>query len=199
MAVKLNAVVLAGGESRRMGEDKAQISLSGQTQLERVCALADDVCDNVFVSVRNFESADALRKRFPLLQDVEDAAGPLAGILAALLHDPTSDWLVLACDLPLLDNATLSALASAAKADRESAAIAIGSEQQTGLPEPLCAVWRANMIELIRARLANDQLCARKCLILSGARIIAPVTAGALDNMNTPEDRLRLQRAVEAI
>ncbi|MFK8053193.1 MAG: molybdenum cofactor guanylyltransferase [Woeseiaceae bacterium] len=188
MKTSLKALVLAGGQSRRMGRDKAHVSLSGVTQLDRTCALAKQVTEQVFVSVRNLETADELRRRYALIADVPGAEGPLAGVLAAFESDPQADWLVLACDLPKLDLATLAVLVRSAAEDGQSKALAMGSEVHDGLPEPLCAIWRSTLKGLIQQRVAAQRYCARKCLILGDCRIIPPVSPGALANMNTPED-----------
>ncbi|MEL7297839.1 MAG: molybdenum cofactor guanylyltransferase [Pseudomonadota bacterium] len=188
----LTTLVLAGGESRRMGRDKAGITNDGLTQLERTVQLARSVSDEVFVSVRRVADADAQRRAFALIEDDTRASGPLAGILAALTLMPERDWLVLACDLPRLDAPTLSALQAAAIEDSDSPAIAIASEQDGALPEPLCAVWRAAMLPTILSQSDAGKFCPRKCLLIAEARKLAPVTTGALDNMNTPEDLARI-------
>ena len=185
------ALVLAGGQSRRMGEDKAAIVVDGQPLLARTAALAAPFCDAVHVSVRTAADADALRRRWPLIEDATDGQGPLAGVLAALRARPDADWLVLACDLPRLDHATLEALLEAAASAADAPAIAMASERD-GTPEPMCAVWRAGMAPRIAARLAEDRRCARRCLIDAGVPTVTPVTAGALANMNVPEDRRAL-------
>lgn len=181
------ALLLAGGESRRMGTDKAAIEVGGQSMLERTAALAADVSDAVFVSVRDAATSDALRRQWPLIEDAPDGVGPLAGILAALRQHEDVDWLVLACDLPKLDIATLRALRDAAAQQPEATALAMRSERD-GTPEPLCAVWRAPMREHIEDRLAADLRCPRRLLLDSGVPLVDAVTPGALANMNAPED-----------
>ena len=181
------ALLLAGGESRRMGRDKAAIEIEGETMLARTARLAADACDDVFVSVRSAGAVDALRRQWPVIEDAPDGSGPLAGILGALRARPDVDWLVLACDLPKLDAATLAALLSAAKAAPDALAVAMQSERD-GTPEPLCAVWRPALVERIERQLAEDRRCPRRCLIEAAVPLVPPVTKGALANMNAPED-----------
>lgn len=181
------ALLLAGGESRRMGRDKAAIEVDGETMLARTARLAADACDEVFVSVRSAGAVDALRRRWPLIEDASDGTGPLAGILGALRTRPGVDWLVLACDLPRLDAATLAALLAAAKEAPDALAVAMESERD-GTPEPLCAVWRPGMVPRIEQQLAEDRRCARRCLIEAAVPLVPPVTKGALANMNAPAD-----------
>ena len=61
-------------------------------------------------SVRADQSDDPLRARFPQIADTHENLGPIAGILAAQARHPEGAWLVLACDLPLLDAPTLEHL-----------------------------------------------------------------------------------------
>ena len=181
------ALLLAGGESRRMGRDKAAIEVGGETMLARTARLAADACDDVFVSVRSADSVDALRREWPMIEDAPDGAGPLAGILGALRARPGVDWLVLACDLPRLDAATLAALLAAAEDAPDASAVAMRSERD-GTPEPLCAVWRQDIVPRIERQLAEDRRCPRRCLIEAALPLVPAVTEGALANMNAPED-----------
>lgn len=183
----LLALLLAGGESRRMGSDKAAIEIDGQTMLARTASLAEAVAETVFVSVRALADADALRRQWPMIEDAPEGQGPLAGILAALRQHDEADWLVLACDLPLLDCATLEALKHAAACRPGAPAVAMRSERD-GTPEPLCAIWRPAMRARIEAQLAEDRRCARRCLLDAEVPLVEPVTRGALANMNAPED-----------
>ncbi|MEO1595350.1 MAG: molybdenum cofactor guanylyltransferase [Pseudomonadota bacterium] len=183
----LMALLLAGGESRRMGSDKAAIEIDGQTMLARTASLAAHVCDTVWVSVRSAAQADALRRQWPLIEDAPEGRGPLAGILAALRHRGDAEWLVLACDLPRLDAATLEALRVAAAERPDALAVAMRSERD-GTPEPMCAIWRPGMRARIEAQLAEDRRCARRCLLDAEVPLVDAVTRGALSNMNAPED-----------
>lgn len=170
-----------------MGRDKAAIEIGGEPMLARTARLAADACDEVFVSVRSTAAVDALRRGWPMIEDAADGVGPLAGILGALRARPGVDWLVLACDLPKLDAATLGALLAAAQDAPDAPAVAMQSERD-GSPEPLCAVWRPEMTPRIERQLAEDRRCARRCLIEAEVPLVPAVTAGALANMNAPGD-----------
>ena len=186
LATPLKALVLAGGRSARMGRDKAAIMIGGQNLLARTVALAAQYADDVLVGVRE-PVLDDTRAAFQTLPDAGVGAGPMDSILAALQHDPNADWLVLACDMPLLDAPTLSALVRAADTHRSASAVAIADSSGT-LPEPLCAIWRAPMRAAIIAAFEQDRRCARKCLINVDAQLVPQVSAAALLNMNTSDD-----------
>src|SRR5579863_6603634 len=109
-AAPLYGLVLAGGRSTRMLRDKAALEYGGRSQLERAAELISPLVEQVFVSVRADQTGDPLRARFRQIVDSGDLAGPIAGIVAAQLRHPDAAWLVLACDLPLLDRHTLAHL-----------------------------------------------------------------------------------------
>jgi molybdopterin-guanine dinucleotide biosynthesis protein A len=121
-----------------MRTDKAALRYAGRNQLERAMELIAPHVQRAYVSVRADQTEDALRARFPQIRDMHDNLGPIAGVLAAQARHPEAAWLVLACDLPLLDTATLAHLVRCRAP--QSAATAYRSSRD-GLPEPLCAIW----------------------------------------------------------
>jgi len=183
-------LVLAGGRSRRMGRDKAALAIGGgESQLARSVALLRRHITKVFVSVRADQRDDPARAGFDLIEDRYDGKGPAAGILSALETFPDVSWLVLACDLPRVDDETIAVLLD--NADPGFAATAYRSVND-GLPEPLCAVWHPRAAALLREQFEQDRLCPRKALIGWSVPLLAQPTPGALDNVNTPEDLARV-------
>jgi molybdopterin-guanine dinucleotide biosynthesis protein A len=180
----VHALVLAGGQSRRMGRDKAGLVLAGKPQLEHVVELLTPVVDKVWVSVRKHQPADPLRDAYPQIVDREEDAGPVAGILAALEAHPDVDWLVVAVDLPNLDRQTLEYLLEHASDPRFTAYRSV----RDGLPEPLCALYRPEALAVIRGFVDEGIVCPRKILIRSDAELLTQPTPGALENVNTPDD-----------
>ena len=85
MSKPLYGLVLAGGESRRMGQDKALLQRGGQSQLSYIASLLEEVTDRLFVSARQDQQDDPERSRFAAIVDRYHAIGPIAGILSALL------------------------------------------------------------------------------------------------------------------
>ena len=185
MSAPLYGLVLSGGHSSRMGEDKAALAYAGHTQLERAMALLGARVERAWVSVREDQQADPLRGQFAQIADRRRDLGPMAGILAAQETHPQAAWLVLACDLPLLDEATLVQLV-AARAP-EAVATAYRSSHD-GLPEPLCAIYEPRSHALLEEYVRAGRNCPRKFLIEAGARLLDEPNPRALDNVNTPEE-----------
>lgn len=183
-------LVLAGGSSRRMQHDKALIDYHGEPQLLWTYRLLASLLPRAFVSVRRSQHADPLRGELPRIVDEHDDGGPAAGILAAQRAHPDVAWLVVACDLPLLDEASLRYLLAGRDPARDATAF-ISSHD--GLPEPLCAIWEPSSHAPLSARVDAGSWCPRKALIEGNVRLLEPLRASALDNINTPEELERLR------
>ena len=171
---RIYGLVLAGGKSRRMGQDKALLRRDGRSQLALAFALLEQVTDRTFVSTRADQQHDAERGRFPQIVDHDDNIGPVAGILSAMQKFPNMDWLVVACDLPNLDLQTLTNLLAHRLDD--SPFIAYRSSHD-GLPEPLCAVYSQKAPGTLTLYWASPKPTpSRVCRIFSGATHFSTVS-----------------------
>ncbi len=178
-------LVLAGGESRRMGRDKALLVRDGQSQLAHIATLLEGITDRVYVSSRQEQQEDPERSRFENIVDRYEGIGPIAGILSAMDAHPRADWLVVACDLPNIDERTLSFLIE--KSNQKQPFTAFKSSYD-GLPEPLCALYRSGSEAIIRQFVEDGIVCPRKVLIRSDTMLLEQPNPVALDNINTPDD-----------
>jgi molybdopterin-guanine dinucleotide biosynthesis protein A len=183
-AAPLYGLVLAGGRSTRMGRDKATLTYGDSTpQLERAMSLLAPHVVRAYVSVRSDQGADPLRARFTQIPDTIENLGPIAGLLAAQSHRPEAAWLVLACDLPLLDEDTLASLLRARAPERDATAF---RSSHDGLPEPLCAIYEPRSREAVAAYVAAGRQCPRKFLLGADTLLLEEPNPRALDNINTP-------------
>ena len=181
----LYGLVLAGGESRRMGRDKALLDRQGRSQLEYLYSLVDGFAERTFVSARASQAAEAQRSRFPQIVDCYEGMGPVAGILSAMEKYPGADWLIVACDLPNVDADTLGHLLANRSALQPFTAY---RSSHDGLPEPLCAVYAAGSDAIVREFVADGVHCPRKIMIRSDTCLLEQPDPRALDNVNTPDD-----------
>ena len=178
-------LVLAGGESRRMGRDKALLVREGRSQLAHIAALLEGITGRVYVSSRQEQQDDPERSRFENIVDRYEGIGPIAGILSAMDAHPNADWLVVACDLPNIDEPTLSFLIEKAKQKQPFTAF---KSDYDGLPEPLCALYRCGSDAIIRRFVEDGIVCPRKILMRSDTLLLEQPNPVALDNINTPDD-----------
>lgn len=181
---RLNGAVLAGGKSLRMGQDKGAMLWHGVEQREYIATLLSKFCGEVFISCR--DEQQVVSSAYPLLPDVYENMGPLGAILTAFKKDPESAWLILACDLPLLDEATLRHLVE----HRNENAIATTYESPyDGLPEPLITIWEPAAYPYLIGAIDEGYKCPRKALMRSEhVTVLKAADPDALMNTNTPED-----------
>ena len=182
---RLYGLVLAGGESRRMGRDKALLTRDGQSQLAHIVGLVETLTDRTFVSTRGEQQDESERSRFAQVIDRYQDIGPVSGILSAMDEHPRVDWLVVACDLPNIDHATLTYLLEHRSTEQPFTAF---KSSYDGLPEPLCAFYRAGSDTVLRQFIDDGIVCPRKILIRSDTLLLQQPNPAALDNINTPED-----------
>jgi molybdopterin-guanine dinucleotide biosynthesis protein A len=178
-------LVLTGGKSRRMGSDKASLSRDGETQLDRAMKLLAAHLDRVFVSTSQDQADDPLRRNYEQIVDGYTDLGPVAGILSAMDRNPQVSWLVLACDLPNIDDATISFLVDNASENHLATAY---RSVRDDLPEPLCAIYRPESRATIDRFVRDGANCPRKILINSSTHLLEQPNPGALHNINSPED-----------
>ncbi len=178
-------LVLAGGKSRRMGSDKASLIQGGETRLARAMKLLGTHLDRVFVSTNKDQVDDPVRRNYEQIVDGYSNLGPAAGILSAMDRNPKVSWLVLACDLPNVDDITVAYLLDNASAEHIATAY---RSTHDDLPEPLCAIYRPESRTVIDDFVQKGVNCPRKILINSQTLLLDQPNPGALHNINSPED-----------
>ncbi len=189
---KLNGLVLAGGQSTRMGHDKGALNWYGKEQRYYMADMLKEYCDEVFISCRAVQQQE-IDSTYRTLADTFTGLGPYGAILSAFRENPNSAWLVVACDMPLLDANTLQNLLD----NRDPSSIATAFENgYDGLPEPLITIWEPKSYPVLLAFLAQGYSCPRKVLINSYTKSLKAVDADALSNVNTPEDFEKIKRQI---
>ncbi len=195
MSAPLYGLVLAGGASTRMQRDKAALLYHGRPQLEWTFDLLSEICERVFVSVRREQMSDPVRSRFPQIIDRVADKGPIAGIASAQAEHPDVAWLVVACDLPFLNRATLGHLLSQRDPARHATAY---RSSHDGLPEPLCAIYEPGSRLGVEMYLAAGKNCPRKFLGEADVRLLEQPDPRSLDNVNTVEEHRAATRILGA-
>ncbi len=181
---KINGLVLAGGRSLRLGSDKGKINWHGKEQREYIAELLQPFCNEVFISCREEQRAE-LKGSFQTVTDTFTGLGPYGAILSAFREQPDAAWLVVACDLPLLDSSVLNFLV---KQRNQSCIATTFQSPHDGLPEPLVTIWEPKSYPVLLSFLAQGYSCPRKVLINSEAAILQPPFPNALMNVNTQEE-----------
>ncbi|ASE60821.1 NTP transferase domain-containing protein [Chryseobacterium indologenes] len=187
MIPPLNGLVLAGGKSSRMGTAKDKLNWHGKEQRYFAADLLAPFCNEVFISCRQ-DQLENFDSHYNALPDTFLNMGPFGGILSALRAQRDKAWLVVACDLPLLDKKSLEFLIQSR--DPEKAATTYESPFD-GLPEPLITIWEPKSYPLLLNFLGTGNTCPRKVLINSDPLILKPENPDALMNVNTPEEAVK--------
>ena len=182
---KLYGLVLSGGKSTRMGKDKGLIEYHGIPQRDYIYNLLNQVCDETFLSVRK-DQVTEIPKEFQVIVDEDVYKGPYNGILSAHQKYPNVAWLVLACDLPLIDVAALKELIKERNTTKFATAFAV---KQNPLPEPLCAISEADGLKASVLYMNSQQgSCPRKFLINNDVELVFPTDERVLLNANSEND-----------
>ena len=148
------AIVMAGGDSSRMGTDKASLLLDGQTLLQSVMATMQQLFPQVIVSVRQPRAGIDL----PQVCDEEPDGGPLAGLVASLGKIETPWAFMVACDMPFVVPGVVELLAKYRLQHQVVVPVVHGH------PQPLAAFYAASCLGPLRASLAAQQKSLRNVL-----------------------------------
>ena len=183
----LTAVLVAGGESRRMGRDKATIVFRGQPLWQRQIELLRCLHpEKIFVSVR--EKPSWLPLGAELLLDEPPSRGPLSGLTKALVGMQTSHLVALAVDMPFMTREQMQVLWGLASGGR-GVLPTIGNEA-----EPLAAIYPREARQGFSAALGGDDFSLQRLsgrLVRGGKLRVFEVSKeeeGLYRSVNEPED-----------
>jgi molybdopterin-guanine dinucleotide biosynthesis protein A len=196
--VSTAAIVLAGGQSRRMGRPKALLDWHGSTLVRRTVGLVAREVDGPVVVVRaRGQPLPALPPGTELADDAREARGPLEGMAAgfAAIGGRAQIVFVAAVDAPLMHPALVRHVIASLRDDDD-----VALPQAHGFPHPLAAAYRAATIApLIDALLEEGALSTRalmqraRALRLDDRALLADAAVAALDpqleslhNLNEP-------------
>jgi molybdenum cofactor guanylyltransferase len=187
----LGGVILAGGQARRFGGEKAMAPFQGRPLIDAVIdRFADCAAIAVSTPPHTGAAAHAQRRAIDVIHD--DPAfprGPLSGVCAALVwaHARGFDLLATApCDTPLLPHDLFQRLIDAlGEADAAYAATADGDH-------PLCAVWRTGVLEPLQNTLRSGAHPSIRAFLQNSSNRVVFSGDDAFANVNTPADLARL-------
>ena len=188
------ALILAGGESRRMGSDKAELLLDGQTLLKHVTMTMQSVFPKVIVSVRQLRNGVEV----PQVCDEQEASGPLAGLISAMAQADTPWVFAVACDMPFVVRDMVMQLAMfrfdsklmSSQSNIQAVVPMIG-----GYPQPLSAFYATNTLAALRVSVASGNKSFRGALEKLNVRYVSETELRASDpqlrsffDLDTPQD-----------
>ncbi|MDD2915432.1 MAG: molybdenum cofactor guanylyltransferase [Gallionella sp.] len=179
------AIILAGGDSKRMGQDKAALPFDGQTLLQRVIASVQPLFAQTLVSVRQPRADVALQQ----ICDTQADGGPLVGLVSSLQNITTPWAFVVACDMPFVVPGVIEQLAGY-RAVHQAVVPVID-----GYPQPLAAFYATSALDAMRASLAAGDQSLRGMLQRLDVRYVSEAELRAFDpqlrsffDLDTPQD-----------
>jgi molybdopterin-guanine dinucleotide biosynthesis protein A len=182
----ITGIVLAGGRSKRMGEDKSLMKLNGKTMVEFSVDALKTLCSSVIISsnqeVYDFTGCQV----WP--DEVADQA-PIVGIYSCLKRSESEINIILSCDMPLI-NCELLKYLLARSADYEITV----PIHENGMIEPLCGIYKRSAIDVLKMSIDEGNFSLKDC-IRKTSHLLVPVDnlAQFVDqnffrNINTPAD-----------
>ena len=184
---KIAAIVLAGGKSSRMGQDKALIKLGDRSLLYQICTLAQECATQVYVVTPWIEKYQAiLPNNCQLIPEKVRHQGPLRGFAVGLQY-VKQDWvLLLACDLPLLTASVVKQWCQYLPTV-SSSAIALLPSSSKGW-EPLCGFYRRSCLSSLKTYLEGGGKSFQSWLSNHTVQELPVSDRQVLFNCNTPEE-----------
>lgn len=174
----IQGLVLVGGKSTRMGTDKSELNYHGKPQKEFAAALLESN------NLKTFYSVEKATKNEDEIPDTFLNLGPFGGICSAFQKDPNAAWLVLAIDLPFVNDELIQLLLQNRNPSKVATAIKGKSKE---FVEPLITIYEPKAYPILLQYLAQGYSCPRKMLINSDVEIIE-IDDNLIRNINTPEE-----------
>lgn len=184
------AIILAGGDSRRMGRDKATLRFADKTLLQTVITTMQQLFPVTYISVRELRAEISL----PQVCDTQTNGGPLTGLVTTLstIHTPWS--FVVGCDMPFVSPALVEQLA-AHRAHYQAVVPIVHGQAQ-----PLASFFSTGCIPMMRASLAlgNKSLLGvirnlDVCYLDESQLQRADPQLRSFFDVDTPQDLIRAQ------
>ncbi len=185
-APRLAGAILCGGNSIRMGRDKATIVWEGRPLVQVLASRLAAVAEPVWLSVGN--APRAARLGLDEIIDAPPDSGPLGGIAASLDHSPHPLLAVVAVDMPFANPELFRFMADLH--DDEDVVVPVDAQG----PQPLHAVWSKTALTTVRRALAAKRFAINAVLDDFNVREVYEEEWRALDdgrfalNLNRPED-----------
>lgn len=181
----LEGLVLAGGKSTRMGSDKGEMQWHGKAQRYYLAEVLQSLGLNTHISCRDALQVNEFSPDYQYITDSFLDLGPMGALLSAFRQNPDVAYLVVACDMPLVNEKTFETLITSRNSEKLATAFL---NPESNFPEPLITIWEPQSYAVLLSFLAGGYSCPRKVLINSDIQLISLSDATALINVNKVED-----------
>jgi len=161
---KITGILLAGGKSSRMGKEKGKIIVGDQFLYQYPLRVLESMCDEILISsCKNMEIEE---KHLQICDEIPNI-GPIGGLYTCLKKSSNDLNIILSYDLPFINEELLHfLLESLDTADAVFPAITIGK------PEPLCAIYRKNIVGVMKDQIENLAFAVHKVFPLINTKTV---------------------------
>jgi molybdopterin-guanine dinucleotide biosynthesis protein A len=183
---KITGIVLAGGSSSRMGEDKSLLKLNRKSLVEYSIDALKPLCDKVIISSNNliydFTGCEVWPDELP-----EQA--PIIGIYSCLKRSETEINIFLSCDMPLMSSLMIRYLLT-----KSADFVITVPVHDNGQIEPLCGIYKKSSIDVLKSFIDRGNYRLNECIRAASSQLVAvdsqiPCNSPNLfHNINTPTD-----------
>ena len=189
MEIEVTGVLLAGGKSRRMGEDKRYLVMGGETLLERGLGVLRSVFQEVLVVIAQDSPPVGVDAR--VVKDLVPECGSLGGLYTGLMQATTPYIFVVACDMPFLDQAVIAQFTS-----RRATADIVMAKLAARL-HPMHALYGKRCLPVLEQMIQARQLKIQEVVSHASLRVqyVTETDLSSIDpsgrsfqNVNTPAD-----------
>jgi molybdopterin-guanine dinucleotide biosynthesis protein A len=189
MQIDVTGVLLAGGKSRRMGEDKRYLVVGDQTLLERGLSALRAIFQDVLVVIA--QDSPPLDAEVRVVRDLVPDCGSLGGLYTGLMQATTPYIFVVACDMPFLDPAVIAQFTS------RSATADIVMGKLAARLHPMHALYGKRCLPIVEQMVQAQQLKIQEMVSQASLRVRYVTEADLLSidpsgrsfqNVNTPAD-----------
>lgn len=184
----MKGLILCGGQSVRMGFDKSTLKREDKYLYQHLAEEFLSAGIQPFISHRS-DQTHLLNSPYPGIEDQGGLAGPIQGIKMVMESSPESAWLVIACDMPLLDRSVFDFLI--ARRNEEKVATVFKIEDQKSGKElilPFPAIYEPSFYPLMSAQVEAGQWSPKKMLESGECEVVSCPFPEKMVNVNRPED-----------
>ncbi len=175
----LTGIVIAGGKSSRMGQNKALMNFKGKRLIDNAISVINPLVDTVIIS-----SNDLLPDiSYLQIQDKYTGIGPISGLYSCLLASNSECNLIIPCDVPLVSAQFYEDLIDSIKGYD-----AVIPRLPDGKLEPLVAIYSKNILEIIHQQILEKNYKLINLFSLIKVKYIDVKDTSMFKNVNRPED-----------
>jgi molybdenum cofactor guanylyltransferase len=185
--ITINGLILSGGLSTRMGEDKRLIQYHGKSQEEYLFEILSPYCSEVYVSLNKNQTTD-----LPHIFDIDlPIKSPIVGVISAFEKHSETAWLIVACDMPFVNQEVIEYLIKHRNPEKFATAFLNPEEH---FPEPLLTIYEPRIFPELQEAVNQGKKSPMKVLESLQVELLKVIDSEVLVNVNTVLERRNISQ-----